>query len=128
MHRLCKDNSLQKHVFDEYFERVRNEYGEEKLLHILSQKDERKYLPIHTAIFHRNAIALEALLTGGVDPDAKCHGTPPLHLTVRSAAQPQGFEFGSHATTILVQAKANCNAKVLSSSTIFPVDSIFSIC
>lgn len=126
MHRLCKDNSLEKHVFDEYFERVRNEYGEEKLLHLLSQKDERKYLPIHTAIFHRNTIALEALLASGADPDAKCHGTPPLHLTVRSAAQPQGFEFGSHTTTILVQAKANCNAKVFIS--IFSLGLMFSIC
>lgn len=55
------------------------------------------------------------LLNFGADANAKCHGIPPLHLTLRTASLPDGHDFGIAAFKSLLQHNANTLAKVGSS-------------
>lgn len=51
------------------------------------------------------------MLEYGADVDAKCYGTPLLHIAAKCCQQPGGRDFGIHALKGLLQANANPFAK-----------------
>lgn len=53
------------------------------------------------------------LARNGADLNAKCHGTPPLHLAIATAVQPDGQSFGWDCVAALLENNANVSAKVI---------------
>ncbi len=57
--------------------------------------------------------AVRALVDRGADVDLKCHGTPPIHLCVATAVQPDGERFAFECMVLLLERNANASAKVM---------------
>ena len=53
------------------------------------------------------------LVENGCDINIKCHGTPPLHLTLTTTVLPGGYEFGLSAALKLLSMGCDVNAKVV---------------
>ena len=72
-----------------------------------------QYVYLITCIhFNRNMGAVRALIDRGADVDVKCHGTPPTHLAIATAVQPQGNDFGFECLSLLLENNANPLGKV----------------
>ena len=56
--------------------------------------------------------AVRVLLEHGADVNLKCHGTPPIHLAVATAIQPNGEAFGFDSLAFMLEKEANVLAKV----------------
>lgn len=63
------------------------------------------FIIISISVFFRNIGAFKALVEFGADVNTKCHGTPPLHLIIRTMAQPAGYEFGLECLNLLLKSE-----------------------
>ena len=108
----AKTKTVNKDSVVNFIKRFGSEHGEDRVQTLLNRKDEKKYSILHIAIFHRNLAVVEALIESGADSDLKCHGTPPLQLAIRTAGQPEGYDFGVSCVSLLLKAGANYSAKV----------------
>lgn len=61
----------------------------------------------------RNLETFTALIEFGSDINSKCHGTPPLHLSIVMTTLPGGYEFGITCALKLIAEGCDLNAKVL---------------
>ncbi len=85
-----------------YYREVSSEPGNENILSIfVNRRNEHRYSPLHLAIFARNIDAFKKLIAAGADINAKCHGTPCLHLALFTVTLPDGSRFGNECFTLL---------------------------
>lgn len=111
-------------------------YGVTQLAQEINRRNEKKYTPLHTALFfrylyfgtlhqictrvfisppcilRRNLDAIEVFIDLGADVNLKCHGTPSIHLAIMIAALPGGLDFGSQAATLILTNSCDLTAKV----------------
>lgn len=62
---------------------------------------------------NRNLEVFSTLIEFGSDVNSKCHGTPPLHLSIVTATLPSGYEFGLTCALKLIAEGCDLTAKVL---------------
>ena len=128
LHKLCVQGKSE--LVEEYLSKVQDEDSEQRLLHIINQKNSEKYSALHLAIFHRYVFAtlnedvcyksffhrnehlVQSLIKFGADIDAKCHGVPPVHLALRLASFPDSEHLGFAIFTCLAENGANLLLKV----------------
>lgn len=104
LHKLCRDKNHS--VLLAYLDGLKEQESDSRLAFLANQRNSEKYSPLHVSLFERNLQAVSALLSVGADVNAKCHGIPPLHLAVRTAAQPEGQEYGLQAFALLLKDPA----------------------
>lgn len=79
----------------------------QQIAYFLNRKNFQKYNGFHVAIFQRNFAAVKFFcglpLDYGFDINAKCHGTPPLHLLLFVAALPNGLNFAHSSMKVLLE-------------------------
>ena len=92
---IVKSSSIDQ--IKQIIEHIRGlENSDSLILAMVNKKDYQKYSPVHIAIFSRNFCLLELLLQSGADVNAKCHGTPIIHLITTTFSLPNGAEFVKH--------------------------------
>jgi hypothetical protein len=76
--------------------------GDPKIARALNKRNDKRHTWIHNAIFERSFEAIKLLHRFGADMNAKCHGTPPIHLLANTRKLP-GADLGLDAFQYLVE-------------------------
>jgi len=95
---------------------------------LLNSKNSLKYSVLHTALFSRfflcgfnffsnfrfsrNIEVFNSLIDYGSDIDAKCNGTPVLHLAITTMTLPNGDRFGFSCLEKLINNGVDISCKV----------------
>ena len=114
LHEVAKKGTADQleNVLDQLRAQLGGEDPSAVLRHVLGRRDDKKYTILQNAIFGRNLAVLPGLLAAGCDVNAKCFGTPCIHIAVSVAALPDGYDFGMAALKLLLgESYANVLAK-----------------
>jgi hypothetical protein len=71
--------------------------GDAMIARLLNKRNAKRHTWLHNAIFERSVEGIKLFHRFGCDIDAKCHGTPPLHLVATIRRLPEGEELDIEA-------------------------------
>lgn len=108
-HKLCVSANADE--LEGFVQKLLETEYEGRISALINQKNDKRYTPLHSAIFSRNVSVIPVLVKYGADVNAKCHSIPALHLALTATLLPGGREFGLQCFTSLLQNGCNASAK-----------------
>ena len=85
LHRVCEsDQANTEDAVRTYLEGL----NYDRIQFIINQRNEKRYTPLHCAIFARSLLSVKVLVEYGADLTLRCNGTPPLQLALSCTQLP----------------------------------------